>query len=632
MFTPQDPQSPLFRRVVASIALLALPAPLAWASQPYTAGVVYERVYVDYEVARDGSYVRTAEIVKRFNDAQGIEREGKAQLAFQSGSEEADFIDARVVQPDGRETVLKPDAVHLQESYSFPEAAVFTDRKRKTLVFPDLQPGSRALATTRVKRFKPVIPGHFSALEWRSVHYGSPDTRIRFTLPADMPLQFDAHDAEVTHEADGDKVTWTVRMKVDAPWPAEPGSVAAVDYSPRVAVGTFPDYAVFAAGYRGMIAGRDEVTPEIQALAERLTQGVGTPHEQARALYRWVAGNIRYVAIHIGRGGWVPHTAGEVLTHRYGDCKDHVTLLAALLRAKGIDSSLVLLNAGLSGWMPQQPTLASFNHAILYLPALDLYLDSTARYADFGALPLESADKPVLIVADGRLARTPAMRAEDNGVAIVQRLSIDAEGSLTGDTMVRSSGLAALTDRTMMVRATAVPDDQVAAVILANAGEHGEGEFRRPSSLALDEPVETGLAYSLTHALNLRAPGQLPVTRGVRFGGIQLYGKAAMGTPRRVSFLCPATAVAEEQRITWPATVRIGNLPAGRRLVSEDGDLPYVFTSDYALAGEDEVIVRRTLVVNTVSSTCPPSSHTALQALAREIALEYDTALNYVPR
>ena len=238
--------------IVSATMVLTLLAPSVWANQPYTAGVVFERVHVDYEVARDGTYVRTSEIVKRFENAQGIEAHGKAQLAFQSGTEKAEFIDARVAQPDGREIVLRPDDVHLQEAYPFPEAAVFTDRKRKTLVFPDLQPGSRAIATVRSQRLDAVIPGQFSTLEWRSPHFGSLDTRIRFTLPADMPLHVDAHDAEVTREADGDKVTWTVTMKVEEPWPSEPGSVSAVDYSPRVAVSTFADYGAFAAAYAGL--------------------------------------------------------------------------------------------------------------------------------------------------------------------------------------------------------------------------------------------------------------------------------------------------------------------------------------------------------------------------------------------
>jgi hypothetical protein len=47
------------------------------------------------------------------------------------------------------------------------------------------------------------------------------------------------------------------------------------------------------------------------------------------------------------------------------------------------------------------------HHVITFVPSLDLYLDSTARLAPFVALPAEVQDKPVLLTATGREARTP---------------------------------------------------------------------------------------------------------------------------------------------------------------------------------------------------------------------------------
>jgi len=42
----------------------------------------------------------------------------------------------------------------------------------------------------------------------------------------------------------------------------------------------------------------------------------------------------------------VPHDAQSILDNRYGDCKDHVVILEALLEAVGIDSSPALINSG----------------------------------------------------------------------------------------------------------------------------------------------------------------------------------------------------------------------------------------------------------------------------------------------
>ncbi|ENO86516.1 hypothetical protein [Thauera linaloolentis] len=94
-----------------------------------------------------------------------------------------------------------------------------------------------------------------------------------------------------------------------------------------------------------------------------------------------------------------------------------------------------------------------------------------------------------------------------------------------------------------------------------------------------------------------------------------------MSIPRRAPSDCLTATMEEEQRIAWPDMVRLGTLPPGRSLESEAAVLPYTFTSDYRLEG-NEVVIRRKLV----------SSNPALQALLREIALEYDTVLSYAPR
>ncbi|MFT3760111.1 DUF3857 domain-containing protein [Thauera sp.] len=600
-------------------------------SEPYSEGVVFERIYVDYEIARDGSFTRTAEIIKRLENAQGIEREGKAHLAFQKGIEEAEFIDARVVQPDGSEIVLQPDVVEMKPAYSSFPAQMFSNRQRKTLVFPDLRPGSRAIATVRMQRLQAVVPGHFTRLTWRSPHVGVEDLRVRYRLPADMPLYIDAQGVEMTREVDGGMATWTAHMHVREPWPRELGSVGAVDYSPRIAVSTFPDHATFAAAYRVMIADRDAVTPAIQALADSLSADLKTPREQARALYDWVVGNIRYVAVPLGHGAWVPNPAGIVLSLRQGDSKDHAVLLAALLKARNIDSSLVLLDADGNYWLPRYPTLESFNHVMLHVPALDLYLDSTSPLVEFGRLQQRLAGKSALIVADGRVAQTPVASAEDSSSRVMQRMMLDHQGQLRGDTTVQLRGGMAQSFRGALARTKQLSADQIARSMLVSAGEHGQARLRRPDSASPGEPLEAELSYTLTRGLDLSAPGVLPVKRGVRFHGIEMFGRSVMDIPRRAPFDCLAATMEEEQRITWPDTVRPGALPPGRSLVSEDAALPYTFTSDYRLEG-NEVVIQRKLVVAPASRSCPPSSNTALQALLREIALEYDTLLRYTPR
>ena len=88
-----------------------------------------------------------------------------------------------------------------------------------------------------------------------------------------------------------------------------------------------PTYWLSVRLYHANAAPKAAVTDRIRALALNLTTGLTGEREKARALYDWVSRNIRYVAVTLGSGGYVPHSADEVLANEYGDCKDHVVLL-----------------------------------------------------------------------------------------------------------------------------------------------------------------------------------------------------------------------------------------------------------------------------------------------------------------
>src|SRR5204862_5781783 len=84
-----------------------------------------------------------------------------------------------------------------------------------------------------------------------------------------------------------------------------------------------------------------------------------------QALAKFVQGEVRYVAIEIGIGGFRPHPAQDILRNRYGDCKDKATLLSALLREIGVESYYVLINSRRGVVLPEFPSAMVFDHVIL---------------------------------------------------------------------------------------------------------------------------------------------------------------------------------------------------------------------------------------------------------------------------
>lgn len=115
-----------------------------------------------------------------------------------------------------------------------------------------------------------------------------------------------------------------------------------------------------------------------------------------RKLFEWVKDNIAYQAIYLEDGGFVPDDANKILMNKSGDCKGHVVLLEALLKAKNISSTAVLINTTTNSMFPEIVRLETFNHVITYIPELAMYLDSTNMHSSFGKLPTEDRGRPAL--------------------------------------------------------------------------------------------------------------------------------------------------------------------------------------------------------------------------------------------
>jgi hypothetical protein len=174
-----------------------------------------------------------------------------------------------------------------------------------------------------------------------------------------------------------------------------------------------------------------------------------------RALAEFMQHDIRYVGIELGIGGWQPHPAAEVFSHRYGDCKDKATLMAAMLREIGIESDYVVINTERGAVTPAVPAhLSAFDHVVLALKLPDglkdpsliatiqhskqgrlLFFDPTNELIPFGQIGgYLQANYGLLVTPDGgELTELPQQPAAMNSIERTGKLTLDAAGTLKGE-------------------------------------------------------------------------------------------------------------------------------------------------------------------------------------------------------
>jgi hypothetical protein len=212
-------------------------------------------------------------------------------------------------------------------------------------------------------------------------------------------------------------------------------------------ISSLPSWDEFATWYRRISNGSDIIDPTVRKMAADLTQGAGSRMEKIRRAFEFVSA-LRYIAIELGIQGFRPRTPAEVLSNRYGDCKDKANLLVALLRSMGIDARFVLLDRG--GATDVTFPSWQFNHAICFVgkePAggqpTDLWLDSTDSITPFGFIAPGDYGREALVFEDPKadFKKIAGTGADVSTVTDEWDLAQDASGVWSGSFLRRSGGL-----------------------------------------------------------------------------------------------------------------------------------------------------------------------------------------------
>jgi hypothetical protein len=347
---------------------IALSACLFAGAAHASASLEIVKEHVDVDVNEDGSYVEVRELAVRPLTSQGVKAIQQLKLSFTRGYQSITIPSAYTLKADGRKIELdRGDFLYGSGATSAPG---FEDVQTLTAVFRNVEVGDQVVYTAVFRQMQPWFTHQFSESYVFPRAAISDDTRVRLTAPSTaLKLKIDTLGVDsgtVTNA--GSETLWEWHYKNAVAADDETGAVNDETDEPHVSISTFSGYDDVARIYAENIKGKADVTKPIQTLADQLTQGITDRREQARALYDWVSAHVSYVEIVLGAGGFIPHEADEVLTSRFGDCKDHVMLLQALLSAKGIDSSPVLINALDEYKLSAASSPSAFNHLITYVP------------------------------------------------------------------------------------------------------------------------------------------------------------------------------------------------------------------------------------------------------------------------
>ncbi len=590
----------------------------------------YLRYQADYVVDAQAGSVQTETREVLLNTRSAVEQFSQVRLSYSEKMETLEVLEAYTVDAQGQRRDVAADRIYTQESYSSASAAMYADRKVRIIVFPSLAPGSRLVYSTRRSQHQPYFPGYFSLWEAFSVFTEYEQAQVTLTAPAGLPMRVRSRGlegADTPRIRDG-LAHWQWRHRRAEALPVQNWTAAAWEYSPGVMASTYQDWAQVARAYQANAGAAAEPTPAIRALAAQLTAGISDRRQQVDVLYRWVAQNIRYVAVYLGNGGLEPNTAQSILDTHYGDCKDHVVILQALLAAAGIDSSPVLIGAGGGPTLPDIPVLGRFNHAITYVPEFDLYLDSTSVYARPGQLPAADLGAPVLLTTTGTLARTPPASGPRSGLAFSVDIHFERNGDLQGQTRLQPGDSAEIGLRGAYAQVNAQNRARIENSLLSSSGFDGQGalellgdpqDLTRPFNMAYRFQARDYVDFNLVGGMQLPDPPAVESMRGI-------YANASAES-NATPFYCTASLRQETYRLRLPEGVPILAVPADIDFSNAAGS----YSAQWRRDGQTVVATHRLResAVRGDAAICQAEDYPAFRALYQQVRRGFRGQLVY---
>lgn len=459
---------------------------------------------ITYTINQDGSAITHWHEELKILQNQALAATKNYPISYSKSQQKLEVLNAYTQKANGTRINVPQTNFQIQENGSKDAniPAAISDLNVMTIIFPDVEVGDSIVITAQLTDIAPLFPNHFSTIHTFPKTQAYDNVHIKIDIPASMWFQYQGLDLkEISNIEKNNRriLEWDYQNTQPIRNTRTDYSIYDIEQEPGLIFSTFRNYADIAEAYGNRARDKAQLTKRIQQLADQLTHDKKTPTDIARTLYEWVAKQITYVNNDVGIGTFVPRNLDFVLDNRMGDCKDHVTLLQTLLAAKGISSTQVLINSNNLYHLPKIPSLI-FDHAIIYIPSLNLYLDPTSDTTPFGMLPFGDQDKPVLWIDDYQAEkRTPAFDWQSNQSVIKTDITVQKDGALVGKTSIAVKGALAADARAYFRDMQKDDESHFVSDLLQKHGYTGTGTLSKEDATALLSTYQYQIDFSLEH-------------------------------------------------------------------------------------------------------------------------------------
>ena len=587
---------------------------------------------VDFKINDDASFVEKHSWAMQVLKDQALDNAKQYSFSYSTSIQKAEILEAYTLKANGQKIEAPKDNFQVTVNGGKDKnKAIFSDRTTMTVVFSNVEVGDTVVLSYNLTATEPIFPNQFSETESYFKNVAYDDLKINIDAPVALGLKYEIRDLKEEKnvvENGRQKLLWTWQNKTPVNLKREDYSVYNYDEDTGFSISSFKSYEEIAKAYGSRATPKAVPTERIKKLADEIAKGKNTPDDIAHSLYDWVATNISYAGNCVGLGAVVPHDLDFILDNRMGDCKDHATLLQALLTAKNIESTQALVNASSAYRLQKIPVVSMVNHVINYIPSMNLFLDSTSSYTPYRMLPFGDQDKPALLV-DGYKEnfKVPVEPVGSNEQILTSSLKINGDGSASGSTEVKLKGNSAAETRYSMRRYSKDNEKDIVKNNFKGMDATATGEFTSQDPTALLNTYQYGAKYDVKNLFKFAKTGAISIYP-IFFNPLPLsnYLGEAFGDFDTNTFdvACSSGKSSESFVYEFPKEISIISIPDNFEVANET----LSYKASYLLEG-NRLTVSRIFDDKTKGNVCSPAIMKANKAMIKKAVENYKEQVIY---
>ena len=374
------------------------------------------------------------QLAVEIHDQEGARRFRTHSFQYDPDTQHVDVRLMRVYRKDGREL----ESVRTYETQlGEPWYRLYYDTRAVQIVFPNLEPGDVVEVRYRVDdvAHRNLFADYFGDMQlWQDLVPVASKRYVLITPTSREIFTNDLGGTKVEHKrtVSGEQRTDDYVWNDVPPLRAEDGMPGMTEISPYLHVSTYRTWQDVGRWYWGLIHDQLYADQALKKTVAELVADKNSVKEKVVGIHDWVVNHTRYVGLEFGIHGFLPYRVPLIVQRGFGDCKDKASLMYTMLREAGIDARIVLLRTRRNGGIKTTPaSLSVFDHAITYVPELDMYLDGTAEHSGTSELPSEDQGVNVLLVGprDAELRVTPILPATNSVRTRQLTVALENDGS-----------------------------------------------------------------------------------------------------------------------------------------------------------------------------------------------------------